>query len=318
MHIVITGANGFIGRHLVERLLSLAGDTGSPFAYADITALDRSFSHLQARDKLRLVPGSFADQAILEDALQQPADLVFHLASVPSGMSEQDPDLGLAVNVHGTLDLLNALRNQQNCPAVVFASSIAVYGRPEATLVTDDTLPNPTLSYGAHKVMGEVLVNDYARRGWIKGCSLRLPGIVARPPEDNGAVSIFISDLIRCMYTGNSFVCPVSEQACSWLMSVQCCVDNLLHAALTEFDARRTWMLPALRVNLKELARVSARLGGYEESLAGLVVWKPDPWVEFNFGSYPPLQLPQAEAAGFRADVSVEQLVLGALTGLVN
>jgi nucleoside-diphosphate-sugar epimerase len=315
MHILVTGADGFIGRHLVRRLLALSGTADSPYYQVRITALDQQFTHLSKLPNLRCLAGSFADSTVLRQALDTPADLVFHLASVPSGLSEQQPDLGMAVNVHGTLALLDALRAQSNCPALVFASSIAVYGRPETTLVTDDTLPNPALSYGAHKVIGEVLVNDYARRGWIRGCSLRLPGIVARPAEPNGAVSIFISDLIRCMYHGEAFVCPVSEKAHSWLMSVQCCIDNLLRGAAGDFDKGRTWMLPALRVSLQALAAESARLGGNPDALSRLQ-WQPDPWVEFNFGSYPPLQLPRAEAAGFRADASLAALVEGAVTGL--
>lgn len=315
MHILITGADGFIGRHLVRRLLALAAENGSPFHNAVITALDRQFAHLQPAPQLRLAAGSFADPGLLGKALHAPADLVFHLASVPSGLSEKNPDLGMAVNVHGTIALLDALRAQQNCPVVVFASSIAVYGKPEAAVVSDDTLPKPTLSYGAHKVIGEVLVNDYARREWIRGCSLRLPGIVARPAEPNGAVSIFISDLVRCMYKGEPYTCPVSDRALSWLMSVQCCVDNLLHAAATEFRDCRTWMLPCLQVSLKALANEAAAKGGNMKA-GSLLQWQPDPWVESNFGSYPSLSLPRAETAGFRADASLAALVEGAITGL--
>jgi nucleoside-diphosphate-sugar epimerase len=249
-----------------------------------------------------------------------PVALVFHLAAVPSGRSEQDPALAVDVNVLGMLRLLDALKAQGNAaqgqlPRMVFASSIAVYGKPQVPLVTDDTLPQPTLTYGAHKVIGEVLVNDYARRNWIHGVSLRLPGIVARAPEPNGAVSIFFSDLNRELANGRPVRSPVTADAHSWLMSISCCVRNLLHAATQSFNERRTFMLPALHVAVGDLVAAAGRYGR-NPRVAELVDWQPDPWVQFNFGSYPPLHLPGAEAAGFKADVSLDALVADALQGI--
>ena len=95
-------------------------------------------------------------------------------------------------------------------------------------------------------------------------------------------------------------------------MSVGCCVRNLLHAAQRDFDACRTFMLPALHVAVGDLVEVAGRHGGIKH-VTDLVDWQPDPWVQFNFGSYPPLQLPGAEKAGFRADASLDQLVADAL-----
>lgn len=314
MHIVVTGAGGFIGKHLLAALLS-EGLQGHQPAELRITAVDVQTG--VPHPAVRWLKGSFADPLVLKEMLGTPANLVFHLAAVPSGRSESDPALAVDVNVHGLLRLLDALKaqgpnSQKDVPRVVFSSSIAVYGKPQVPLVGDDTLPTPTLTYGAHKVIGEVLINDYARRGWISGVSLRLPGIVARPPEPNGAVSIFFSDLIRELAGGRPFTAPVTPDAQSWLMSVQCCIGNLLHAANNEFTERRTYMLPALHVTVGELI---AAVGSYSGNpqVAKLVNWKPDPWVQFNFGSYPPLHVPQAEEAGFRADVSLERLVADAL-----
>lgn len=312
MHILVTGANGFIGSHLCRTLLRLAEQQPERWPISRLTAVDLSVQALPSHPLLTALAGSFADANQLANALATPADLVFHLASVPSGRSESDPSLGMDVNVHGTLRLLDMLKAQGNVPTLVFASSIAVYGKPQDPLVTDETLPTPTLSYGAHKVIGEVLVNDYARRGWIKGCSLRLPGIVARPPEPNGAVSIFLSNLIRELSAGRPFTCPTSASARTWLMSVGCCVDNLLHAAQHEFSGRRTFMLPPLHVQLGELVQTIGQEFGIAH-IERLVRWQPDAWVEFNFGSYPPVRLPAAEAEGFRADADVRTLVRAAL-----
>lgn len=314
MHIVVTGAGGFIGKHLLDALLA-GGMPGHPPASLQVTAIDLQTG--APHPQVRWLQGSFASPALLQQALATPADLVFHLAAVPSGRSEQDPALAVDVNVLGMLRLLDALKAQPDDaqgrrPRLVFASSIAVYGKPQVALVTDDTLPQPTLTYGAHKVIGEVLVNDYARRNWIRGVSLRLPGIVARPPEPNGAVSIFFSDLIRELAAGRRVKCPVTPDAQSWLMSSACCVRNLLHAATREFSARRTYMLPALHVTVGDLVAAAGRHAG-NVTVAELVDWQPDPWVQFNFGSYPPLQLPLAEQAGFCADASLDALVADSL-----
>lgn len=312
MHILVTGANGFIGARLCRRLLQLADQQPDVWPLERLSAIDLHAGALPLHPRLRVLQGSFADPEVLARALATPADLIFHLASVPSGRSESDPDLGLAVNVHGTLRLLDALKAQGNVPQLVFASSIAVYGRPQAALVTDDTAPAPTLSYGAHKVIGEVLLEDYVRRGWLRGVSLRLPGIVARPAEPNGAVSIFLSNLLREVAAGRPFTCPTSAAATTWLMSIGCCVDNLVHAAQRRFDERRTFLLPPLQVRLGDLVKATGAVCGVADA-EQRVTWQADPWVEFNFGSYPPLQLPLAEAAGFTSDGDLPSLVKAAL-----
>ncbi|MES2623857.1 MAG: NAD-dependent epimerase/dehydratase family protein [Pseudomonadota bacterium] len=310
MHIVVTGANGFIGRQLLATLLSET----QLARHVDlrVTAVDLRIDEIPEHKTLQKFAGSFADADLLQTILKVPADLVFHLASVPSGLSEQDPELGLDVNVHGLIRLLDALKAQGNCPTLVFASSIAVYGKPQVPIVTDDTLPSPMLSYGAHKVIGEVLVTDYIRRGWIKGCSIRLPGIVARPPEPNGAISIFLSNLIRELAQGKPFVCPTSSEAQSWLMSVRCCVRNLMYAATIETGSRRTFMLPALHVTLKDLVAAIGRHTNNPD-IDKLITWEADPFVQTNFGSYPPLQVPLAEALGFRSDKDLDGLVADSL-----
>ena len=318
MHILVTGANGFIGRHLTRQLLLKGGELKPD----RLTVMDLQLDQIPANPIIRRIEGSFADEALLAQAMDEPVDLAFHLASVPSGLAESNYALGVDANIHGTMALLEKLKQQGNRPTVIFASSIAVYGKPAVAEVNDYTLPTPNLSYGAQKVIGEVLLNDYVRRDWLGGCSVRLPGIVARPPEPNGAVSIFFSDLIRCLSKGESFTCPVSASARSWLMSITCCIENLLHAvslARTESNkgsgTANTYTLPALHVTIEELV---ARIGELfpQHDVQSLIHYASDPWVEENFGSYPPLILPRAEAAGFHHDGDIESLIRKALAGL--
>ena len=313
MHIVITGANGFIGNHLARRILSKKNIPEPLSSFQHLTLVDLDFSNSSGLEEANLVAGSFADPKTIQTILKtHPADFVFHLASVPSGLAEENFQLGVDVNILGTQALFDSLKNQGNCPTVVFASSIAVYGKPEVDTVDEKTLPKPDLSYGAQKVIGETLLADYNRRQWLRGSSVRIPGIVARPSEPNGAVSFFFSDLIRKLSAGKPFTCPVSAEGKSWLMSVHTCVNNLLNAACLQNQASSTWTLPALHIRIGDLVEAIANL--YPEyNISELINYQPDEWVEYNFATYPPLHCPNAQAHGFTHDGDLKSLVVNAL-----
>jgi nucleoside-diphosphate-sugar epimerase len=196
----------------------------------------------------------------------------------------------------------------------VFASSVAVYGEPMPALVNDATSPRPTLSYGAQKLIGEILLADYSRRGWIDGLALRLPGIVARPPEPSGHLSAFMSDIFWKLAAGEPFTCPVSPQAVAWWMSAGCCVDNLLHAirlAPEQRQSARAIALPVLRLSIAELVDALARM--YGDDRRALVSYAPNEALEAAFGRYPPLEATTAAALGFRHDGTIEQLIRNAM-----
>lgn len=314
MHVLITGANGFIGRALVERLLS--GDAQrSPDDC--LTLSDLAFAGPEL-PRVRRVAGSIADPAVVARAFDSPLDVVFHLASVPGGLAEQNFELGRQINLNATLDLMRAARAQtiggSKPPTFVFASSIAVLGAPLPCLVDDATPPRPNLSYGAHKLIGEVLAEDFHRRGWLKARSVRLPGIVARPAQRTGQLSAFMSDIIRELAQGRAFACPVAAHSTTWLMSVRCAVDNLLHAAFMPESAcaeTRVWTLPALHSSMMQLVAAIAEVHGSDVS--SRVSFGHDAQLEATFGRYPPLCTRAAEAAGFAHDGDLPSLVRRAL-----
>ena len=162
------------------------------------------------------------------------ANTVFHLAAVVSGEAEQNFDLGMRVNLDGTRALLDACRALPAPPRVIFTSSLAVFGGPLPDPVPDAWPVYPQNSYGAQKAMGELLINDMTRKGFIDGRVLRLPTITVRPGKPNKAASGFMSGIIREPLNGVESVCPVPADLRVWVLSPRRAIENLIvaHEAL--------------------------------------------------------------------------------------
>lgn len=312
MRVLVTGAGGFIGGVLVRRLLS-EGVAGHPLQR--LVAVDLALEGLPGDARLTPVAGSIAEPGVLERALGEPVDAVFHLASVPGGAAEKAPDLGRRVNLDATAHLLALLREQGTRARFVFASTVAVYGHPLPDVVDEHTPAQPATSYGAHKLAAEVLVADAARRGWVDACSLRLPGVVARPGDGAGLVSAFMSQLFWKLAAGEPVVLPVSAHGTAWWISVGACVDNLLRAVdldTTALDARCVLQMPALHLSVGAVVEALLRTHGLERR--ALVRHEPQEAVQRLFASFPPLHTPRAERLGLRHDGGVEALVRRATT----
>ena len=312
-HVVVTGAQGFVGQSLVKRLLKegLAGRRVDR-----LTLMDLGFDVPHDDARVRQVAGSIADPAVRAIACADAVDAVFHLASVPGGAAEKNYELGRAINLDATLGLLEDLRVQATPPAFVFASTVAVYGEKLPACVDEQTIPAPALSYGVHKLASELLVADASRRGWVRGCSLRLPGVVARPGDGAGMMSAFMSQLFWRLAAAQPITVPVSPDGAAWWISVGACVDNLLHAATADaslMDARRSYQMPVLRLTVAEVVAALARRFGADR--AALVTYAPEALIERLFASYPPLSTPRAERFGLKNDGDVDGLVTRALAG---
>lgn len=312
MHVVVTGAHGFVGAALCRRLQADGQLHGT--AIERLTALDLGFGELPAHEGIvRRHAGDLTDPAWLDGVLAgTPVDVVFHLASIPGGSAEAQPALARRVNLDATMDLLERGRSQVErggpAPVFVFASSIAVFG-PMTGPVNDDTLPRPAMSYGAQKWIGEILVDDHSRRGWVNGRSLRIPGVLARPPARTGQLSAFLSDMIREGLAGRPFTCPMSPAATTWASSLPNVVDNLVHAAqrtLPGSPMRRTFTLPTLRFSMQELAQA---IGAVRGGPGAAPRYEPDARIESLFGAFPALESGPARDAGFAADADLGTLV---------
>ena len=231
VNVVITGGAGFLGSRLARELLAagsleVAGGEARPLSRVTLVDQAPVPPDLAADERVTAVRGDLAE--LLDPAAAGPdtlaiggigdiwgeAEVIFHLAAAVSGECEADFDLGIRANLRATEALLASCRALGTSPLVVFSSSLAVFGgsadHPLPAVVDDQTLPNPQTSYGAQKVIGEQLLADYTRKGFLRGRALRLVSISVRPGRPNGAASGFMSGIIREPLAGQRATCPVA------------------------------------------------------------------------------------------------------------
>ena len=306
MRVVITGGCGFLGRRVALRLLD-RGDID------ELVLFDNASPALPLPEdrRLKLVTGDIADRAIVRGVIAPGTNSVFHLAAVVSGEAEADTDLGYRVNLNGTRAVLDACRALGTCPRVIFASSLAVYGGVLPPTVGDDTPLTPQTSYGTQKAIGEFLVNDYSRKGFVDGYALRLPTVVVRPGRPNRAASTFASSIIREPLSGREAVCPVSADTIMALASPRRVIDALLRALdvpAAALGTSRSLQLPGFSVAVGEMTAAVRRAGGSEAYAR--ISWEPDPLIQRIVSGWPPaLATPRASALGFTADSGIDEVV---------
>ena len=192
MKVVITGGAGFLGKKLARRLLqgAIAGADGKPERVSELVLFDVGKASGPGLDdqRVKTVAGDIANFATVQSIVQGAAT-VFHFAAVVSAGAEADFDLGYRVNLDGTRNVLEACRALGTNPRVVFTSSLAAFGGELPPAVTDETALTPQTSYGAQKSIGEFLMRDYTRKGFLRGTSVRLPTICVRTGLPNKAAS---------------------------------------------------------------------------------------------------------------------------------
>ena len=306
MRVVITGGCGFLGRRVALRLLERRD-------VDELVLFDNAPSALPLPEdrRLKLVTGDIADRETVRGVVAPGTNSVFHLAAVVSGEAEADTDLGYRVNLDGARAVLEACRALGTCPRLVFASSLAVYGGALPPAVGDDTALTPETSYGTQKAIGELLVNDYSRKGFVDGRAVRLPTVVVRPGRPNRAASTFASSIIREPLSGREAVCPVSPDTVMALASPRRVVDALLRAhdlPAADFATSRSLQLPGFSVAVGEMAAAQRRAGG--EQAYTRIRWEPDPLIQRIVSGWPQaLAAPRAAALGFTADNGIDEVV---------
>lgn len=308
--ILITGGGGFIGQKLAEALTQSGQLRSAPItslALVDLTTPVAPAGEMT----VKTIAADIADPTAVAALFDRDFDVIYHLAAIVSGAAEADFDLGLRVNLMGTLNILQSARAQPGVPLVVYASSVAVHGGTAPERVTDGIELNPQTSYGTQKAMGELLLNDMSRRGFIDGRGLRLPTVSIRPGQANAAASSFMSGIFREPLQGETSNCPVSRDFAVWHTAPRTVVANLIHAATLDSAAlgpNRNLNLPGRTDTIGQMIDAMTRVAGPEA--AARITWNPDPVIEKIVHGWRNHFAPdKGLALGFQADESFEHSV---------
>lgn len=310
MNILITGGGGFLGFKLAKALLA-RGQLGGQ-SIKRITLLDGAFPPAAAQEpRFTVVTGDVSDPKTIASVCTPDTDAVFHLAAVVSGAAEADFDLGLRVNLKGMELLLEQMRTCARPPRLVYTSSVAAFGGDLPAVLDDSTIANPQTSYGAQKVIGEYLVTDYSRKGFIDGRSLRLPTIVVRAGKANAAASSFASAVIREPLNGVAYDCPVAPETGVWLLSPRRVVEAFIHAWELPAEAWGTqrWLnLPGITATVAEMVAAMRKVAG--DAAANRVSYKGDARIQAIVKTWPVnFRTPRALAMGFKPDPDIESVI---------
>jgi D-erythronate 2-dehydrogenase len=315
MQVVITGGAGMLGKKLAKKLLergTLAGPDGQQRTIDKLVLMDVAEASDIPKDKrVQFVAGQVHDPALIGKLISGDTNSVFHFAAIVSAGAEADFDLGYKVNLDGTRVVLEACRALRTPPRVVFTSSVAVFGGDMPEVITDEQKLTPQTSYGAQKAMGELLVADYTRKGFVDGRSLRLPTIVVRPGKPNKAASTFASSIIREPLQGQEAICPVRPDNWMPLLSPRKTVECFIHAhdlASEKWGTNRTLMLPSLDATVGEMTEALKRVAGNEAYKK--IVWKQDPLIQKIVDGWPArLDSRRARSMGLQADASLDAII---------
>jgi nucleoside-diphosphate-sugar epimerase len=307
MKILVTGASGFLGGRLVRALLDGPPDVPSvtSLVAADTSPCPDGDPRIDNR------VGSVTDPAFVRSIVDADVRIVFHLAAVLSGQSEDEFDTGMRVNVDGTRALLEACRALRTPPRFVFSSTVAVFGGGLPPLVPEDHVLLPQTTYGIGKAIAELLVGEYSRRGFVDGVSIRLATITVRPGKPNSALSSFVSGIVREPLAGIDTTCPVPLETPLWISSPDAVTRNLVHAAriaTAPLGAHRSLNLPGLTVTAGEMLASLERIGG-AAARARVRVERDERVARAVLGWPGALDASRALRFGFVADADVDAVV---------
>lgn len=314
MRVVITGGAGFLGRRLARAIVErghLRDATGTQREVSAVVLADAVAAEGLDDPCLRPMAGDVADPAFVTAAIGDDTDSVFHLAAVVSGEAEANFDLGWRVNFDATRLLLERCRALARPPKVVFTSSVAVFGGALPDVVPDTQALTPQSSYGAQKAVGELLVHDYTRKGYLDGRSLRLPTVSVRPGKPNKAASSFASGILREPLAGVDAICPVPDDTRMWLLSPRRVIENLLighEAPAATLTHGRSVNVPGISVTVREMLDALRRVAG--DAVAARVRFASDPAIERIVRSWPrDFDAAYGHSLGMRADADFDAIV---------
>ena len=312
MKVTIIGAAGMIGRKLAEQIAqtgALGGQAVEALTLVDVAAPDVAADFQGSRVSCA---ADLTEAGVAGKLVADRPDVIVHLAAIVSGEAEADMDKGYRVNLDGTRALLEAIAALPDyCPRVIYASSLAVFGAPFPTRISDDFNLTPLTSYGTQKAMGEMLLNDYSRRGILDGVGIRFPTICIRPGKPNKAASGFFSGILREPLNGQEAVLPVDDDVRHWFASPRAAVGYIEHAATMDtvpLGAQRCMTMPGVSATVAEQIEALRAVAG-DEAVA-LIRREPDATIAGIVAGWPrDFDTARALEAGFRAENSFEEII---------
>ena len=307
MNILIIGGGGVVGQKLAQALAtrgSLRGKAISKMTLADIA----DPAEVAASFPVATTTCDIADASSVADVLGKDTDVIFLLAAIVSAHAEEDFEAGMNINLFGTYNVLERCRTLNSKPVVVFTSSIAVYGGEIPDPLGDHVYPNPQTSYGAQKAVGELLINDYSRKGYVDGRAFRLPTISVRPGKPNRAASSFMSSILREPLNGEEAICPVEDDFLHYYLSPRKCVENLIKGAELageDIGQNRVMQMPGKTWSIAQVIEAMTNVAG--DGPAKLIRWDPQPEIKRIVSGWKwDIHAEKAARLGLSADESFE------------
>ncbi len=309
MKVTIIGGGGFLGQKLAKALVAkgdVSGNAISSITLADVVAP----GSIEAGFPVETVQMDITDRAAV-DGVVAGAGVIYHLAAIVSAQAEAEFDLGLEINLMGSLNVFQAVRALGTCPVLVYTSSCAVYGGEVPDPIRDGVELNPQTSYGAQKAAAELILTDMSRKGFVDGRGLRLPTISVRPGKPNKASTGFMSSIFREPLQGQASNCPVGRDFPIWHCSPRTMVRNLVHAAevpAADWGQNRCLATPGVTSTIGEMIDAMTRVAGPEAEK--LITWEKDEWIEGIVRQFTSAVIPEkALRLGFTKDNSFEDSI---------
>ena len=298
MKVVITGGTGFLGRQIAKAILAQNGlkdETGhiSPLTSLclfDMALPDAPLDGLND-DRVSYVAGDISDPAQVRALVDRDDIVIFHLASIVSAGGEADFDLAMRVNLGGMQNILEAARSRKAAPKVIFASSLAVFGGANMPkTVSDQTKQTSEITYGITKSIGELLINDYTRKGFIDGRTARLANIIIRPGRPNAAASAFCSGVFREPLNGEPVTVPVPKDTPLPVQGYRNCIEGFM--ALAQMDGNllgddRAVFLPNRSYKVVEMIAALRRVADRNNIQLGDISFDEDPHISGIITAWP-------------------------------
>ena len=314
MKILILGGGGMIGQKLIQRLAEVPELSGKEVSYALLAdAYIEPKVPAGARFPITSQIADITDPNSCAELLKAKPDLIFHLAAIVSGEAESNFEKGYRVNLDGTRNLFEAIRAIPDyAPRVVYTSTGGVYGGPYPDDIDDDFILQPNTSYGVQKAIGELLLNDYSRRGFLDGIGLRLPTICVRPGKPNAAASGVFSNIIREPLVGIQTTLSVSKDVSMVFASPRSAVGFVIHAAQLDtalLGTRRSMVMPGVHATIGQEIEALRRVAG--EKVLSYIKEEPDAFAQqmvdaWNFPAFPATR---ARNLGFTCESTFDELI---------